>query len=141
MDYQEQLKRPEWQRLRLKTMERDDWKCRKCGDDKTTLHVHHLRYAPNKLAWEYEPSDLVTLCEPCHLLGHRDALIEKMRAATTENERHEIAAASVEMMCKLPPVLRADLCAKMAKAADGSRGVFVSNIRISGGDDKIKSLF
>lgn len=48
-------------------MQRDKFKCKKCGDSETTLHVHHLSYEQNKMAWEYEKSNFITLCEDCHV--------------------------------------------------------------------------
>ena len=41
MIYVEKLKDPRWQRKRLEILQRDDWKCYWCKDDKTTLNVHH----------------------------------------------------------------------------------------------------
>ncbi len=34
------------------------------------LNVHHKRYIIGKKAWEYDDSDLVTLCEHCHSKVH-----------------------------------------------------------------------
>lgn len=63
--YSRKLASPKWQKKRLIILNRDKWKCRYCGDDKTELHVHHLKYtgknpedAPNK--------DLITACADCH---------------------------------------------------------------------------
>ncbi len=39
------------------------------------LQIHHKSYTTNHNAWEYEDSNLITLCESCH---------------TKEHERHEI---------------------------------------------------
>lgn len=47
-------------------MKRDKWMCKKCGDDETTLNVHHKRYINGNDPWEYENNDLITLCEHCH---------------------------------------------------------------------------
>ena len=43
-DYTELLKDPRWQRKRLKIFERDEFKCRRCNDEFTNLHIHHLYY-------------------------------------------------------------------------------------------------
>jgi hypothetical protein len=56
---------PRWQKLRLKVMERDNWKCVSCKDDSSTLHVHHKRYVGE--IWESPIQDLQTLCDLCHL--------------------------------------------------------------------------
>jgi len=55
---------PRWQKIRLKTMKRDKWKCVNCGEDKKTLHVHHKKYKKN--IWDANPDDLQTLCNKCH---------------------------------------------------------------------------
>jgi hypothetical protein len=55
---------PRWQKLRLKAMDRDEWKCVACGDSKSTLHVHHKKYCGN--IWDSPLQDLQTLCNACH---------------------------------------------------------------------------
>ena len=66
MKYSDKLKDPRWQKKRLEILERDKWICQSCGDDKSTLHVHHRRYFPGKDPWDYEDRLLVALCESCH---------------------------------------------------------------------------
>jgi len=66
MSYQEKLKDPRWQKKRLEILQRDGWKCKWCGEEKQTLHIHHLKYQRNKEPWEYEDKFLITLCENCH---------------------------------------------------------------------------
>lgn len=34
------------------------------------LQVHHLKYVVNKKSWEYDDSDLITLCKECHEKRH-----------------------------------------------------------------------
>ena len=69
----------------MEVLERDDWQCQKCGNKKLTLHVHHLRYLPNKDPWEYGTNDLLTLCADCHEYEtetrkeQEDQLIEMLR--------------------------------------------------------------
>lgn len=70
MTYKEQLKNPRWQRVQSAIRERDNYKCRLCGDTTTFLHVHHLYYTPKLKAWEYDTEALVTLCEECHDFAH-----------------------------------------------------------------------
>lgn len=70
MTYREQLAHPNWQRKRLEIMKRDDFQCCMCGDDETTLHVHHKQYVKGRMAWEYPSEELVTLCEDCHESMH-----------------------------------------------------------------------
>lgn len=64
--YSEKLKDPRWQRRRLEIMQRDSWRCRKCGDGSTSLNVHHDHYINGLEPWEYPADLLITLCEPCH---------------------------------------------------------------------------
>lgn len=80
--YSEKLRDPRWQRKRLEIMERDEFKCRICGDDKTTLHIHHIRYLRGREPWEYREFYLVTLCEHCHAAEESE-----IKAQTTQRKR------------------------------------------------------
>jgi|GEM_PF-3338479 len=64
--YSDKLKDPRWQKLRLLIMERDGWRCKICGDEKSTLNVHHLSYHGNP--WETPADQLITYCEYCHAI-------------------------------------------------------------------------
>ena len=64
MNYSEKLKDPRWQKKRLEILERDEWACKRCGNNKKTLHVHHKKY--HKEPWDAKNNDLETLCEDCH---------------------------------------------------------------------------
>lgn len=66
MTYSEQLRHPNWQRKRLAMLDSADWTCEKCDAKETTLHVHHKQYIKGRMAWEYEPHELLVLCEECH---------------------------------------------------------------------------
>lgn len=59
-------KDPRWQKLRLKVMERDEFKCRQCNSGDTTLNVHHHWYEKDGNVWDSPMQALVTLCEDCH---------------------------------------------------------------------------
>ena len=61
---------PRWQKKRLEIMQRDEFKCTECGDEQSTLHVHHLYYVKNREAWDYPAFSLTTLCESCHSTAH-----------------------------------------------------------------------
>lgn len=39
------------------------------------LQVHHKRYIENRDVWEYDDSDLVTLCKECHSVIHENVSI------------------------------------------------------------------
>lgn len=63
------LKRAPSKKARMKILERDNYRCRVCGqspnnDVNVELHVHHLRPWENSGATV--PSNLVTLCHTCH---------------------------------------------------------------------------
>lgn len=64
--YSELLKDPRWQKKRLEILTRDNFTCRLCKDDKTSLQVHHKGYIKGRDPWDYENEDLITLCEHCH---------------------------------------------------------------------------
>ena len=78
MDYKEQLNTPEWNIKRLQILQRDNYTCQRCGKSpkKCTaeidfiLNVHHLKYIPQLMAWEYNEKYLVTLCNFCHEYMH-----------------------------------------------------------------------
>jgi hypothetical protein len=65
-EYRKKLLDPRWQKKRLKILERDEWECQHCGDDESTLHVHHLCYLKGYEPWDYLDKMLITLCESCH---------------------------------------------------------------------------
>lgn len=77
--YSEKLKDPRWQKKRLEIFERDDWKCRGCGDDSVTLNAHHLWYFHGSEPWDIQNNFLVTLCEKCHEIETENAKHEKNR--------------------------------------------------------------
>jgi hypothetical protein len=64
--YADLLRHPRWQRRRLEIMQRDDFACRECGATEKTLNVHHTVYIKGRKPWEYEDSQLRTLCQDCH---------------------------------------------------------------------------
>lgn len=71
--YSEKLKDPRWQRKRLEVFHRDGFACVWCLDSTKTLHVHHANGYRKIEPWEYDLSELQTLCEPCHTNAHEPA--------------------------------------------------------------------
>ena len=69
-NYYEKLKDPRWQKKRLEILNRDCFKCQKCGKTSQELHVHHLFYKPDAEPLEYDNDSLVTLCGDCHSKIH-----------------------------------------------------------------------
>ena len=63
---------PRWQKKRLEIFERDGWECQRCFSNDSTLAVHHKKYNPNTDPWDYDSSLLVTLCEDCHTVFHKE---------------------------------------------------------------------
>lgn len=70
--YSEKLKSPKWQERRLRIMERDGFKCIRCGSDEKTLNVHHKVYKKGREVYQYALNDLETLCVDCHFNEHFD---------------------------------------------------------------------
>ncbi len=66
MKYSEKLANPKWQKKRLEVLQRDNFKCRLCGDEETELQVNHLKYTGEP--YEAPLEDLETLCCHCHYL-------------------------------------------------------------------------
>jgi len=66
--YSDKLKDVRWQKRRLEILNRDQWKCTLCGDDKSQLHVHHEKYTGEP--WDAPNRALKTVCEDCHGLLH-----------------------------------------------------------------------
>jgi hypothetical protein len=90
VSYSEKLRDPRWQKMRLKIMERDGFKCRHCRDKEKTLNVHHSHYTKGAAPWEYDESTLLTLCEDCHaMIEQRNKL---MLIATFRSPRRHIQA-------------------------------------------------
>ena len=71
-DYSVEIKDPMWQKRRLEILNRDNFTCQICGNNKETLHVHHTIYIPGRHIWEYEDFQLITLCESCHYEEHKE---------------------------------------------------------------------
>jgi hypothetical protein len=65
--YQEYLKSPEWQELRLAALARAKGECEFCGLKGTA--VHHIKY-PKNLKEEDSLDNLVVVCEKCHSRLH-----------------------------------------------------------------------
>jgi hypothetical protein len=66
MTYSDLLKDPIWQRRRLEILQRDDYTCQKCKNQRKQLHIHHRHYINGRKPWDYPDGLLVTLCISCH---------------------------------------------------------------------------
>lgn len=74
--YSEKLKDPQWQKKRLEIMSRDGFRCCYCGNDKSTISVHHEYYVSNRDPWQYPNWSLKSLCESCHGRVHSGEIRE-----------------------------------------------------------------
>lgn len=109
--YRELLKDPRWQKRRLEVLDRDSWKCRRCGNDEDTLHVHHRYYEFGVQPWEYPDSVLVTLCETCHRT--ETELSKKKSIAPRDSITVWVDGGRIAFIC--PDYLRADATAALVK--------------------------
>lgn len=69
MKYEKQLLTVEWKLKAMQIKFRDSNTCQICGCYHN-LHVHHVVYESNLLAWQYPDNYYVTLCEVCHIYEH-----------------------------------------------------------------------
>jgi 5-methylcytosine-specific restriction endonuclease McrA len=70
MNYQDQLRSPEWKKRRKEILNRDNYTCLICHNNCGKLHVHHSDYTNGLWAWEYTDEYLLTVCEDCHEALH-----------------------------------------------------------------------
>lgn len=57
------------QQTRIIVYQRDNWRCRKCGEQDTAkLTVHHVIFRSQ--GGNHRPENLVTVCWKCHMLIH-----------------------------------------------------------------------
>jgi ribosomal protein L37AE/L43A len=67
MPYEEYLLTPHWKKFSQERRREADYECEKCKRDDLKLHVHHLTY---ERRGHEKPSDVIVLCEACHLAIH-----------------------------------------------------------------------
>ena len=60
-----------WQRVRRFVLDRDCWRCTRCGKA-GRLEVHHVRPV-SEGGVEFDPDNLTALCRRCHFDEHRPA--------------------------------------------------------------------
>jgi glutaredoxin len=99
-NYSDLLKDPRWQKKRLEILNRDEFMCVLCSNEKSTLHVHHVGYAESGKPWDVNNELLQTLCEECHkeeeeyLKETKPVLFDKLRRI----------GFSADMLANLPTV-------------------------------------
>lgn len=75
LTYKDMLLLPEWKSKRYYILNRDNYKCQRCGKNEN-LQVHHKYYSkyPNNVKvqpWNYPNDALITLCDECHKKVHK----------------------------------------------------------------------
>lgn len=88
LSYAEQLKRPEWQKVRLEVLKKADWRCQCCCAEDKQLQVHHRIYIKGRMVWEYEFDNFQCLCEDCH--KEITAINESIRKLTNYSRSPEL---------------------------------------------------
>ncbi|MCZ0942502.1 MAG: HNH endonuclease signature motif containing protein [Gammaproteobacteria bacterium] len=76
------INRRRWARVRRRVLDRDAWRCVKCGRA-GRLEVDHVRPLGHSKIDPYDDSNLQTLCRGCH--------IEKTRLERTGPESPDVA--------------------------------------------------
>lgn len=116
MTYAEKLKDPRWQKKRLEVMQRDEFMCKYCYDNTTTLHVHHKYYVYGNDPWDYDSKHLITLCADCHqneelqIKEYSKLLIETLRKSEfVADDWRRLATGINYMNCRFPPEVTASL--------------------------------
>lgn len=66
MKYADKLKHPNWQKMRLKVLQKAKFTCKLCKDTETELHVHHNYYEADTDPWDYPLNAFTCLCKHCH---------------------------------------------------------------------------
>lgn len=69
--YKSDLSDGRWQKKRLEIFKRDNFECLNCHEP-NQISVHHLHYENGVKPWEYDNDSLVTLCDRCHDILHKD---------------------------------------------------------------------
>lgn len=100
MKYSEKLKDPRWQKKRLEILEKNNWQCEVCENNKKTLHVHHLVYE-NLEPWEYKDKDLIVLCNICHGYLHKGLNIPQLKCWIENRSLFRFIVKEIKPVCNL----------------------------------------
>lgn len=67
------------QKLRLKILERDGYKCQKCGynENLKRLQVHHI--LAQKHGGQHDENNLITLCLVCHRIADKQIILDAVQ--------------------------------------------------------------
>jgi hypothetical protein len=115
-EYRKKWLDPRWQKVRLRILERDDWKCRQCGAIDRTLNVHHLWYESTD-PWDAPEESLAALCRDCHE-AETESLRDAERELITALKRRGLMARDLSFLAaaarartRFPVIVLADLLA------------------------------
>lgn len=97
--YSDLLRHPQWQKMRLKVLERDAFQCQACFATERTLHVHHEVYRKGAAPWEYELGDLITCCAACH--GARHGKHEEGLSALSQAAQECLSGSEASLLANL----------------------------------------
>ena len=64
-----------WRRIRREILNRDGWRCQRCGRP-GALEVHHVDGDPGN----NDPDNLQAVCRPCHIDLHRSPVAPEVAA-------------------------------------------------------------
>lgn len=98
-DFWEKYKDPRWQKKRLEVLNRAGFKCERCSDAASQLHIHHAYYKSGMKPWEYRDDTLFCLCEVCH--SEVGEMCDDLRLAfcrLTAKQQDDLLTAAV-MLC------------------------------------------
>lgn len=87
-EFWEAYRHPLWQQKRLEVMQAAEFACQSCGTNEITLNVHHKFYRKGAKPWEYENSELMCLCKPCHEKTHD--VLAQLKAALNQLDRLDL---------------------------------------------------
>lgn len=73
--YWRKVNRRKWEAVRRKALDRDGWRCRRCGKA-GRLEVHHVKALRDGGA-VYELQNLETLCRACHFAQNRSEGLQR----------------------------------------------------------------
>lgn len=74
----------EYKEWRTKVFERDDYKCRCCGQVGGVLNAHHIQHFAKHPKLRFEISNGITLCAECHKKIHNGTLGIAQRCSDKE---------------------------------------------------------
>ena len=77
-EYKKLLQSPKWKAKRAKILERDNFKCTRCGETKY-LQVHHVHYIQGRKPWQVPDFYLITVCRNCHKYYHEQNKISVLK--------------------------------------------------------------